>query len=152
MPSASCGVYFCLYARSPARCLHQDVWEHTWNSGMGRNMSNIYHKWYLSHPICLPLFAVYMSVYIPASPPAASAKMFGSIHGTQEWVGICLTFTINDTSVIQYAFRYLRHICLSICPLPRPLPPPKIFRSVYRTSKWGGMCLSYTINDIIVIQ
>ena len=125
MPSAICGVYVCLYARFLARCLRQDVWEHTWNSGMCRNMSNIYYEWYLSHPICLPLSAAYMSVYMPASPPAASAKMFGSIHGTQEWIGICYKFTINDKLVTQYAFRYLRRICLSICPLPRLLPLPR---------------------------
>jgi len=47
---------------------------------------------------------VYVCLYA-RFPPAASTKMFGSIHGTQEWIGICYKFTINDKLVIQYALR-----------------------------------------------
>jgi hypothetical protein len=55
--------------------------------------------------LCLPLSAAYISVYMPASPPAASTKMFGSIHGTQEWVGMCYKFIIIDKLVIKSALR-----------------------------------------------
>jgi hypothetical protein len=43
MPSAICGVYVCVSARSSARCLHQDNQEHTRNTGMNRNMFKTYY-------------------------------------------------------------------------------------------------------------